>query len=100
MAKKSELAELRRRIQEIKSQLAGTAADARKANDPLTRPLRLELRLAETKLAFLRAERRQSKFLMRQAQMKLDLARAEAADATAAAGPALPFPRQSEPATN
>jgi len=100
MARKSELAETQRRIKEIEARLTDIAANARKANDPVTRSLRLELRLAQTKVAFIRAERRQSKFLFRQAQMKLDLACAEAADATAAAGPVsepLPFPGETMP---
>ena len=103
MARKSELAEVQRRIKEIEARLADIAAGARKANDPVTRPLRLELHLAQTKVAFMRAERRQSKFLFRQAQLKLDLARVEAADATTAAGPTsepLPFPEAAQPAGN
>lgn len=87
MARKSELAETQRRMKEIKARLKEISMNARKANDPVTRPLTLELRLAQTKIAFIRAERRQSKFLFRQAQLKLDLACADAADATAAAGP-------------
>lgn len=99
MGRKSEFAEVKRRAREIEAQLAEIAANSRKANDPLTRPLRLELRLAQTKIAFMRADRRQSKFLFRQAQYKLDLARADAAEATAAAGPnsePLPFPVATE----
>ena len=101
MARKSELAEVQRRKKEIEARLKEISANARKANDPVIRPLRLELRLAEAKIAFIRAERRQSKFLFGQAQLKLDLARTEAASATAAAEPGsqpLPFPGDSVPA--
>jgi hypothetical protein len=77
MARKSELADLIRRIKEIEERLRNIAAGCRQANNPTTRPLRLELRVAIAKRDLIRAERRQSKHLLKQAQLKLDLARHE-----------------------
>lgn len=89
----SEQAELARRIKEIKAQMRARANNRRKVDAPVETPLRLELRVAEAKLALLRAERRQSKHLLKDAQLKLQLAE----QAQAAAGAErLPFPGESE----
>jgi len=90
MARKSELAELIRRIKEIEERLRNIASGARQANDPVTRPLRLELRVAVAKRDLIRALRRQSKHLLKQAQPRLDLARQDQAQAQAL------FPEASE----
>ena len=84
----SELAELTRRIKEIKDQMRERATNRRKVDAPVETPLRLELRVAEAKLALLRATRRQSTHLLRQAQLKLQLAEHDQAEASER----LPFP--------
>ena len=83
MARKSDLAELTRRIKEIETRLREITSGARQANDPVTRPLRLELRVAIAKRDLIRAERRQSKHLLKQAQLNLQLAEREQSDAAA-----------------
>jgi hypothetical protein len=97
MGRKSELADLVRRIQEINERLHSIGANSRQANDPVVRPLRLELRVATAKRDLIRAERRQSKHLLKQAQLKFDLAQQEQQQARtlfpleerAAAGPTI-----------
>lgn len=112
MAKKSELADLTRRIREMESRLGAMRAArkdidkrARRADEPVEKPLVLELKVARARRDLMRAESRWSHDFRKRAQLKLALesAEKEQAEALPAAGPQsepLPFPGESEPAVH
>ena len=76
--KKSELAEMNQRIADLQGRLKQISQDSRKANDPVVKPLRLELNLLLAKRALARADKKFSKHRLHKAQLHLGLSAEDA----------------------